>query len=270
MPTREDIVDIDVGEGHIAGTLIAPGTRLPGVLFVHGWGGSQEQYVARAREVAALGSICLTFDLRGHGGTKPQYETVSREKNLADVLAAYEVLAAHRAVDPSSIALVGSSYGGYLGALLASMRPVRWLALRVPALYMDLGWDIPKRQLHRGDALIKYRSHLVPVAENRALRACALFKGDVLVVESERDSIIPHAVIASYLDAFAGAHSLTYRTMKDADHGLTEERWQRAYTGLLVNWLGEMITGAREGDLRHEQVATPPSKHAPERPPAAA
>ena len=80
---------------HIAGTLVAPRTLIPGVLFVHGWGGSQQQYVARARTLAALGCVCLTFDLRGHVQTLSQHETVSREDNLRDVFAAYDVLAAH-------------------------------------------------------------------------------------------------------------------------------------------------------------------------------
>ena len=74
-------------------------TLIPGVLFVHGWGGSQQQYLARAREVAALGCICLTFDLRGHARTQSRYETVSREDNLRDVLAAHDVLVAQRGVD---------------------------------------------------------------------------------------------------------------------------------------------------------------------------
>ena len=38
-----------------SGTLVTPATVVPGVLFLHGWGGSQEQYLARAREIAALG-----------------------------------------------------------------------------------------------------------------------------------------------------------------------------------------------------------------------
>ena len=66
MTTRDDLIEIPVGDDqHIAGTLVTPGTMSPGVLFVHGWGGNQEQYLARAREIAALGCVCLTFDLRG-------------------------------------------------------------------------------------------------------------------------------------------------------------------------------------------------------------
>ena len=50
-----------------------------------------------------------------------------------DLLAAYDRLLAHPALDTSAIAVVGTSYGGYLAAILTSLRPVRWLALRVLA-----------------------------------------------------------------------------------------------------------------------------------------
>lgn len=261
MSTHDESVDIAVGEGHIAGTIVTPTTRIPGVLFVHGWGGSQAQYLARAREITALGCICLTFDLRGHAGTQQQHETVSRESNLRDVLAAYDVLAAHRLVDPSSIAVVGSSYGSYLAAILTSLRPVRWLALRAPALYMDDDWELPKRQLHKEQNLHTYRQKFIRATDNCALRACKAFEGDVLVIESEFDHVIPHAVISSYLEACISARSLTYRIIEGADHGLTEIRNQRAYTALLVNWMTEMVFGARSGNT---QTATMPGIALPE------
>src|SRR5438045_8163155 len=113
MPTRDQMIEVPVGDGYIAATLVTPGTRIPGVLFVHGWGGSQQQYLARAREVAALGCVCLTFDLRGHAATSAQYDAVSRAHNLSDVAAAYDVLVANPNVDSDNIAVVGSSYGGY-------------------------------------------------------------------------------------------------------------------------------------------------------------
>src|SRR3982751_558652 len=121
MPTRDHKFELRVENGRIAATLVSPATMLPGVLFVHGWGGSQQQYLSRAREVAALGCICLTFDLRGHGRTHAQKEIVSREDNLEDVIAAYDVLVHQPGVDLSSIAVVGSSYGGYLAAILTSL-----------------------------------------------------------------------------------------------------------------------------------------------------
>jgi len=259
MPnTRDDAVEISVDDQCIAGTLVTPGTLIPGVLFVHGWGGSQQQYVARAREVAALGCICLTFDLRGHARTLEQQKTVTREQNLHDVVAAYDALVRQRGVDRSSIAVVGSSYGGYLAAILTAHRPVRWLVLRVPALYKDSEWETPKDQLRKLQGLEAYRLLPARPQDSRALLACSQFKGHALVVESERDAIIPSQVVDNYRVALDGAASLTYRLMENADHALRSEADQQGYTTILVEWLSEMIRGARAEAQTKEVVAKAP------------
>ena len=241
MPTRDEPVYVRVEGEHILGTLISPGSLLPGVLFVHGWGGDQRQYVARAREIAALGCVCLTFDLRGHAQTQTRYDSVSREDSLRDILAAYDFLAAQHNVDSDSIAVVGSSYGGYLGALLTAKRPVKWLALRVPALYKDSEWSLPKLKLRGEQDLEKYRLQAVGPEESKALRACRAFTGDVLLVESEHDTVIPHQVIVNYREACISARSLTYRLIEGADHGLSSESMQAAYTQLLTKWFTEIV-----------------------------
>lgn len=233
----------------IAATLLMHTAQAPAVLFVHGWGGDQEQDLARAQEVVGLGCICLTFDLRGHARSQPRQETVTREENLRDVLAAYDELVNHPGVDAGSMAIVGSSYGGYLAAIASTMRPVSWLALRVPAVYKDSGWSLPKKQLNQDPELHAYRRRLLCPQENRALRACLAFRGDVLIIESEHDDTVPHPVIESYRDACRNAHSLTYRVISGADHGLSDQASQRAYTSVLVNWLTEMLFGAREGGV---------------------
>jgi hypothetical protein len=262
MPTFDEPVEIAVDSGMIVGTFVTPGTLVPGVLFIHGWGGGQEQYLSRARTIAALGCICLTFNLRGHVETKPQFETVSREINLRDVLAAYDRLVSRRNVDSAAVAVVGSSYGGYLGAILSSMRPVRWLALRAPALYVDTGWATPKLQLHQTQDLKTYRQSLVNASDNKALKACQAFEGDVLLIESEHDDVVPQTVLSSYREACTHARSLTYRCLPGANHGLTTDEAQQAYSTLLIRWLTEM-TGKPHGHniaARHtgDTAAVPP------------
>lgn len=249
MTRHDEPLEIHVDGQQIEGTLLFPpeaanGTA-PGMLFVHGWGGNQEQYLARAREITHLGCVCLTFDLRGHAGTQPQHDFVTRADNLRDVLAAYDLLAQHRAVDASSMGVVGSSYGGYLAAILTSLRAVRWLAMRAPALYKDSNWDSPKRQLNQDPDLKAYRRRPIRPEDNRALCACSGFRGDVLLVASEHDTVVPQPVAENYIVACAHTRSLTYRTLLDADHGLTDERWRQMYTNLLVGWLREMITGVQ-------------------------
>jgi dienelactone hydrolase len=246
MTTRADPIEIAVDGKHMDGTLVRPDTLVPGVLLVHGWDGSQAEYLERAREIAALGCVCLTFDLRGHERHRADRESVTREDNLRDVLAAYDLLARRPEVDREAIAVVGSSYGGYLAAILTTLRPVRWLALRVPALYDDEDWHVPKNSLPR-DRLAQLRRQHVEPGANRALGACAMFRGEVLIVESEHDSVVPHPAIESYKRACAEARSVTYRVISDADHALSEKPWQQTYTSMLVNWLSEMLLNARAG-----------------------
>lgn len=246
MTTRANTVDIAVDGKHIAGTLVGPDTMVPGVLLVHGWDGSQDQYIARAHEIASMGCICLTFDLRGHVRHQAQRDTVTREDNLRDLLAAYDVLVGHPSVDPGAIAIAGSSYGGYLAAIATSLRRVRWLGLRAPALYPDDDWHVPKRMLDRA-ALMAYRHSEVEPQANRALAACAQFRGDVLIAESEHDTFVPHQVVRNYMKAFAQAQSVTYRVVTGADHALSERDWQQTYTSLLVHWMNEMVLNARAG-----------------------
>jgi uncharacterized protein len=144
---------------------------------------------------------------------------------------------------------------------------VRWLGLRVPALYKDEDWQLPKHDLKKY-GLDAFRRGTVSPDQNRALGACAAFEGDVLIVESEHDDIIPHPVIANYMAAFQKAHSVTYRVIEGADHGLSDERSQEAYTSLLVNWATEMVIGARQGGTAPDAHThlTPSPPRGPPRP----
>ncbi|WP_083686516.1 alpha/beta hydrolase family protein [Rhodoferax koreense] len=259
MPTRHKTIHIPVGRRSIAGTLVAPNTVVPGVMLVHGWDGSQEQYLARAHEIAALGCICLTFDLSGHASDKAQRNCVTREDNLADMLAAYDTLVGHPAVDASAVVVAGSSYGGYLATVLSALRPIRWLGLRAPAIYKDEDWLVPKNQLNKQE-VAAYRNTVIAPQTNRALAASAAFRGDVLIVESEHDTTVPHPVIENYLAAFKQTQSMTYRVIKDADHSLSNKAWSQSYTSILVKWVCEMVEGAKEDAIRAKTGGKLPTK----------
>jgi uncharacterized protein len=96
------------------------------------------------------------------------------------------------------------------------------------------------------DELTKYRLTQVKPSENRALAACAAFEGDVLLVESEHDHLVPATVTANYRAAFEKAHSVTVRVLEGADHALSERSWQDAYTSLLRDWAVEVIVRGRK------------------------
>ena len=237
-------VRISVGRWRLHGKLLVPPgvtERHPAVLFLHGWGGSQRRDVGEGRKLVPLGYVCLTFNLRGHARTRAHVETVTRAQNLRDALAAYDVLAGQPTVDPARIGVVGTSYGGYLAVLLTSERSVRWLALRAPALYKDDDFDRPKRQLNLDPELPAYRRRPLVATDNRVLASASTFAGDVLLVESEDDTVIPHQVVANYAHALTRAASVRREVLRGADHALSRAAWRRAYGSILVNWFAARL-----------------------------
>src|SRR3954452_10317450 len=113
MAVRDEAITVavDGDEERLPGTLVSPGPLVPGFLFLQGWGSTREQYLARAREIAALGCVCLTFEPRGVAKGDPRHETVTREDNLRDILGAYDSLAGQPAVERSAIGAAGGSSG---------------------------------------------------------------------------------------------------------------------------------------------------------------
>lgn len=237
-------VSLSVGDQKVVGTLLSPEAPVPGFLFVHGWGGDQAEDLGHAEELARLGCVCFTFDLRGHAESDADKERVTRQDGLDDVIAAYDYLASQPLIDRAAIGVVGTSYGGYLAMLLTAHRPVRWLAMRVPALYPDEHWETPKAKLDKA-AVRAYRQRPHEAGADRALSACAAFRGDVLIVESERDEQIPREAMISMQGAFREANSLSHRIIQGATHAMRDERHQRIYATLLTGWIEEMVRASR-------------------------
>jgi uncharacterized protein len=200
-----------------------------GVLFVHGLRSDQSGYRDRAEAASAqIDATCLTFDLGGHGESTGDLEDLSLRDHLGDVLAAYDLLAAHERADPRRIGVCAASYGAYLAALLISERPVQRLLLRAPALYSDEDLNTPIRRL---------RSTSDPRAAVASLARLERYGGEVLILESERDEVIPHAIVKAYQSAFPRA---THRVIPDASHELADPAWRAAFLNSILFWFDQL------------------------------
>ena len=245
LQARLQPVRIAVDDDRFCATLVTPAPALPAVMFVHGWNGSQEFELAHVRDAVGLGCAVLAVDLRGHDRDDRRHAQVTRDDNLRDLVNAYDWLVARADVDASAIAVVGFSYGAYLAALLSEARAVRWLALRSPASYPDEGWNVPKHSLEDQIDLDAYRREVQSADSDRALRACARFRGDVLLAAAEHDDVLPPQVMQSYRDALRSTRSITTRILTGADHELSQADSRRDWSELLDAWLREMVIGAR-------------------------
>lgn len=236
-------LNLESGNQNLSANLIKPENfkqSLPALIFIHGWKSNQEGNIKRATAISKLGFICLTIDLRGHGESEGSIEEFSVKDHLEDVKTAYKYLVENSQVNPEKIGIIGSSYGGNLAAIATNFLKFEWLVLRVPALYVDKYFDTPTESLigkdEEGEA---FKSTKATIETSMALKGVNNFPGDILIIESEKDEIIPHPVIENYLMFIEDKRKLTYEIIKNAFHALETEEQEKEYIEILKNWLSQ-------------------------------
>ena len=228
MSTSAQPVSFQAAGRTLRGTLIRPATTAPSspaLIFVHGWKSSQQSYRARAESLAEEGFIGLIFDLHGHGqsdGDAAVLDSTQTKSFLIDLLAAHDFLVRQDHVDTDRIGIVGASFGAYLAVWTAAERPIKWLALRAPTDRRDDDGQL-----------------------GSALAALAHFPGDLLVVESELDDVIPHDVVSSYTRAVPEPARVTYKVIPGAVHELREPEWRAQFVDILRRWFRDRLAASR-------------------------
>lgn len=208
----------------------------PSIIFIHGWNGSEASNMPYIDLLTQKGYICMNFDLPGHGASDTARDTLSRKDYLEFILTKYDELAARNDIDKNKISVFGSSFGGYLAILLSSKRAVEQLALRVPANYMDDGFDQPQTlSTGENDEVVLWRQNKLSRNDSMSLEALAQFEGNVLLVESEYDELLPHQAIQNYIDVIERENRLTYILMKDTQHHLESEDKEK-FAQILYEW----------------------------------
>jgi hypothetical protein len=199
-----------------------------GVLLVHGLGSSRATNLERAEVLArSHGATCLAIDLGGHGDSTGRLTEVTPRQNLVDVVAGYDALVSEFGVDPERLGVCAASYGAYLSVLLTALRPVDRLLMRAPALYADECFDRVLGKRRFGD----------PETAPTPLAHLALFRGEVMIVESEHDEVIDHAIIDAYLAALPGAAHLV---QAGAAHALTDPSWRLDFQRIVVGFFSAL------------------------------
>lgn len=214
----------------------------PAVLFTHGWTSEKKRYFQYAEALKNLGYTVMVFDMRGHGVSEGDINVATPEEFLRDCIAAYDYLASIPSVDNEHISIAGSSFGGYLGSILTSKRNVKNLALRVPADYSNDSLTKPKMG-NAGENPEVFQWRLIPkkYTDTLAYEALHKYDGNILIIESEKDDVVPHQSIQNYIDAVKDRKKLTYIILKNAPHSIPEGPFRDEVTRILVNWFKDRI-----------------------------
>ena len=77
----------------------------------------------------------------------------------------------------------------------------------------------------------------------RSIQAISQFQGDLLIVTSEKDQIIPESIPEAYLSSAAQAKSKERITLIGAPHGLSGSIYEAQFIEILKNWLFKINKG---------------------------
>ena len=209
----------------------------PSILFVHGWTSEKKRSFQYAEALIKLGFIIMVFDMRGHGISEGDINIATPKEFLRDCIAAYDYFSSVKGVDKENISIVSSSFGGYLSSMLTTKREIKNLVLRVPADYANDTFEKPKMgNAGENPDIFKWRLSPKKYNETYALQALHDYDEPILIIESEKDTIVPHPIIQNYVDAVKDKNKLTHIVMKDAPHSIKPGPFKEEVTKILVNW----------------------------------
>ena len=232
----EDCV-INVGAETLAATKIhaLPGEP-PSVISFHGHGATATR--ARIRYVLdylaghGVSSACFDFSGNGDSTGKLEQATLSARKNEA--LAAAKLLGR-----PRSLAIIGTSMGGYTAALLAPVFEPRSLILFCPAAYPE---DAMELKFDENFASIARRPGAY--VNSPAFQALRTFKGNLLIFAAGKDTVIPKEVINLYVESAPLAKSKKVVWLEESDHKV--HVWLDGHEEERANVLREVLAVTKE------------------------
>ncbi|HBD02437.1 MAG: Dipeptidyl aminopeptidase/acylaminoacyl-peptidase-like protein [Microgenomates group bacterium GW2011_GWC1_46_16] len=207
--------------------------KRPVILVIHGWTSAMARYPVRIEPVVEAGHIAVLYDMRGHGETGGDLSLFSRQDHLDDCLAAYDFMVNLPNADTSDISVFGSSYGGYMGTLVAQARKVDKILLKAPALYPDEGWNEPKLSQEQSE-VTSYRLSHHTKENNKALKAISEFQGKILFMACELDQEVPKQVMDDYREAISIKYD--YELLKGADHACKLPGTEKLMIDTIDNW----------------------------------
>ncbi|PRY56033.1 alpha/beta hydrolase family protein [Glycomyces artemisiae] len=205
-------IDIDHDGRTLRGVLHLPtAPNAPAVALCHGFGGNRAEFgytfVRLAERLAARGVAACRFDFAGCGDSDGDFADLTVSDQVAQALAVLDALAAHPAVDPDRLSLMGMSLGGLTAQLAAAKRPVRSLALWAPAAgAVAMGEEGAKR---RADAIAEHgyddfgglpvhQGFVDDAAGIDPFAAAAAYPGPVLLAVGSEDFVLGTRLLGEY------------------------------------------------------------------------
>lgn len=237
MRTEECV--FKVGAQTLAATKVyADSGREPSVISFHGFGTTATRTRIRYMldHLAAHGVSSACFDFSGNGDSTGRLEESTLKIRKEEAYAATQFLGRPE----GSLALIGTSMGGYLATLLSPVLRPRSLILVCPVAYpeeameLKLSEDFPKLARRRPGAY----------AESRAFEVMRDFEGHLLIIAAAHDDVAPREVIDLYEQSARSAKSKKVIWLEESGHKV--HPWLQEHEEERAHVLREVLAVTRE------------------------
>ena len=243
--------------GHrTAGILTAPKAATDrAVLLCHGFLSNKNSTTNKTltRALTEQGIATFRFDFFGQGESDGPFENITVTVALSQALAALDLLTAR---GYKRIGLAGSSFGGLIAILAASKRSdLACLGLKCPVadfaevLRLEFGeagmahWkthhEIP--DVTGGPKPVRlYYALYENCLDYDGYRAAAAIKTPTLIVQGEKDELVPLHQSSRLMETLQGKRQL--EIIRGADHGFTKGEDFKKMATLLTDWMVKHLT----------------------------
>jgi pimeloyl-ACP methyl ester carboxylesterase len=202
------------------------GRRLPSVLFLHGYPGS-EKNVDVQRDLMAAGIASFSLHFGGAWGSEGEYRFSDL---LPQARAALRFMTRRLGADPRRLAVFGFSMGGWAAVNLAAAEPGLKAAMAVaPVGGPEMMTPRTRGFIYRASAPLRVRSKeslfkdfARCVRELDPARAAARSKVPLLLVHGDADEVVPDFCSRRILESAAGPARLVLA--RGSSHGFLERR----------------------------------------------
>jgi dipeptidyl aminopeptidase/acylaminoacyl peptidase len=221
----------------ISGILHLPEKEnLPCVITSHGLLSSKdsEKYIALGEQISREGMAMLRFDFRGIGESEGSEEDNTVSKKIADLSAAIDFIRSYPGLG-NRIGLLGSSLGGFLSLMKASMdKKIRAIVIWATPLHMD---DLGSKKQEE-DYPLPPEAFFEDLPKHRLLPLLPKVSNG-LVIHGEKDELV---ALDQALGIFYSLHPpKEIHVIGGADHRLTDPAHRQRAIELSVDWFKKYL-----------------------------
>jgi dipeptidyl aminopeptidase/acylaminoacyl peptidase len=216
----------------ISGILhLSEGENPPCVISSHGLLSSKdsEKYIAIGQRLSQKGIAMLRFDFRGIGESEGRLKDDTVSRRIADLDSAISFIRSYPGMG-NRIGLLGSSLGGYISLIVASMeREIRTVVIWATPFHLD---DLGSKKQEEEQPL-PGKAFFKDLPKHRLFSLLPKVS-NCMVIHGEKDELVPVDQAWEIFHTLGAPKEI--HVIEDADHRLTNPSHRQRAIELSIEW----------------------------------